>query len=137
LRQAVAAMKKDSLLVQTATARASAHYMPPFFTVFSLPADQDRAVLRAGVIVYEEAANQGLVPAEVAILWELDCENGRQRVLESISFATHGEAPNVDTVPSSWSYFAPHSMGEDMQTLLCDKKLTAPDNTPATQKPTS
>ena len=130
-------MTKDSLLVQTATARASAHYMPPFFTVFSLPGDQDRAVLRAGVIVYEEAANQGLVRAEVAILWELDCENGRQRVLESISFATHGKAPNVDTVPSSWSYFAPHSMGEDMQTLLCDKKLTAPDNTPVTQKPTS
>jgi hypothetical protein len=122
--------KVGTPFADTIVSRTKALYVPPYFSVEALTVDADETVKHALVFSLEEAANQQMAPASHEILFELDCGNGRQRILQSISSAAKGNAPNLNTVASDWVYVSPHSIGEDLQTLVCDKKLTAPDNTP-------
>jgi hypothetical protein len=136
LDQALGTLSADSPIMELVTARLAGKYVPPYSLVNKVPADSREASTQAiQTVSYEELANRNMALVKAQALIELDCAQGRQRFLEAIEFGPGKTQTSLLTEPSAWAYVPLHSIGQSLQKLICDKRLTAPDNTPAPPKP--
>jgi hypothetical protein len=115
----------DNQFVETVAGRVRAHYMPPVNSVEKIDSTQ---VMH--MIVLEEVANERKVYPAMVILEQIDCKNLRSRYL-SIRMYEKGTLASTTDQPGEWSYIGPQSNDRNLATLVCDPRLTAPDNTPA------
>jgi hypothetical protein len=116
---------KDKQFLKTVAGRVKAQYMPPISSVEKINSDQ---VMH--MIVLEEVANERKVYPTVVILEEIDCKNLRSRFLSMRTYEK-GTPKRFTDDPGAWSYIQPQSNDKNLATLVCDPRLTAPDNTPA------
>jgi hypothetical protein len=116
---------KDKDFLKITAARIKAHYIPPVNYVEKLDSDQIMHM-----IVLEEVANETKVYPTIVMLEQIDCKALRDRYL-SIRMYEKGTPTSVTDQPGKWSYIQPQSNDKNLATLVCDPRLTAPDNTPA------
>jgi hypothetical protein len=119
---------KDKEFLKIVAGRVKARYMPPVNSVEKINSDQ---VLH--MIVLEEVANERKVYPTMVILTEINCKDLRDRFL-SIRMFEKGSLTSDTDKPGEWSYIQPQSNDRNLATLVCDARLTAPDNTPAPVK---
>lgn len=119
---------KDKQFLKTVADRIKAHYVPPVNSVEKINSDQ---VMH--MIVLEEVANERKVYPTMVILEEIDCKNLRSRYL-SIRMYKNGTPTSTTDQPGAWSYIQPQSNDRSLATLVCDPRLTAPNNMPAPVK---
>jgi hypothetical protein len=126
----------DKQVVDLVSRRVVAYYLPPYFKSNAPPTDDEEFKFQLPrIIAFEELANRDKAPVKSVSLVELDCTNARLRILEAIDYRPGRVTKSVATRPSDWFYVPPHSVWGSLQTLVCDKESTAPDNTPAVLKP--
>ena len=116
---------KDKQFVKIVAGRLKAGYMPPVNSVEKISSEQ-----ALHMTVLEEVANERKVYPTMVILTEIDCKNLRSRFL-SIRMYKKGNLTSTTDQAGEWTYIAPQSNDRSLATLVCDPRLTAPDNTPA------
>jgi hypothetical protein len=119
---------KDKQFVKIVAGRIKAHYIPPVNSVEKINSDQ---VMH--MIVLEEVANERKVYPTVVTLEEVDCKNLRSRFL-SMRMYKKGTPTSTTDQAGAWSYTQPQSNDGNLATLVCDPRLTSPDNSLAPTK---
>jgi hypothetical protein len=138
LDRAAELMLKDKEVMDLVAGRVAAYYLPPYFEINALPTGRQEVISQVGQVAsFEVAANGDKVPPKNVALIEIDCAEAKQRILNALTYGgPQHVAKYLVSQPTPWIYTPPHSVGETLQKLVCDKSWTAPDNTPVRPKGT-
>ena len=99
-------------IVENATRKVLAHYVPPIALIDDIDSDQATAVIR-----YEETANIGGIPPQAQFFYEFNCPELMMRRLSA-----YVPPKRRNDKPTAWEHIPPEGTGARLSDILCPQR---------------
>jgi hypothetical protein len=99
-------------IVENATRKVIAHYVPPIALIDDIDSDQATAVIR-----YEETANIGGIPPQAQFFYEFNCPELMMRRLSA-----YVPPKRRNDKPTAWEHIPPEGTGARLSEILCPQR---------------
>lgn len=119
--------KHEKILVEKTARKIAAGYVPEFHQLEAIRAQYSSAETFRDAVVeissYEVVANERDSSVKSKLYFELDCSEGRSKVLEMISYDAKGNILNRrGSAQTRYQFIPPDSNGEWQSRLICSKR---------------